>query len=61
MFALREGPLLSQFCGRGEFIDAVIERAVGVGCLVGTYERSPKDIEYVEDGAEIVEANAVAV
>jgi Raf kinase inhibitor-like YbhB/YbcL family protein len=58
MFALRAGPLLSQFCGRGEFIDAVMQRAVAVGCVIGTYERSPKDIEYVE---EVLEANAVAV
>jgi hypothetical protein len=29
-----------------------------VGCVIGTYERSPKDIEYVE---EVLEANAVAV
>jgi len=61
IFALREGPLLSQFCGRGEFIDAVLERAVGVGCVIGTYERSPKDIEDVEDMEEIADARAVAV
>jgi Raf kinase inhibitor-like YbhB/YbcL family protein len=60
MFALRAGPLLSQFCGRGEFIDAVLERAVGVGCVIGTYERDPKDIEDVEDAEELVETNAVA-
>jgi Raf kinase inhibitor-like YbhB/YbcL family protein len=60
MFALREGPLLSQFCGRGEFIDAVLERAIGVGCVIGTYERDPKDIEDVEDAEELVETNAVA-
>jgi Raf kinase inhibitor-like YbhB/YbcL family protein len=61
MFALREGPLLSQFCGRGEFIDAVLERAVGVGCVIGTYERAPKDIEEIEDSEEVLETNAVAV
>jgi Raf kinase inhibitor-like YbhB/YbcL family protein len=61
MFALRKGPLLSQFCGRGEFIDAVLDRAVGVGCVIGIYERSPKDIEDAEDSEEILETNAVAV
>jgi Raf kinase inhibitor-like YbhB/YbcL family protein len=60
IFALRKGPLLSQFCGRGEFIDAVLERAVGVGCVIGTYERDPKDIEEVEDAEELLETNAVA-
>jgi Raf kinase inhibitor-like YbhB/YbcL family protein len=61
MFALRAGPLLSQFCGRREFIDAVLERAVGVGCVIGTYERAPKDIEDAEDTEEVLETNAVAV
>ena len=61
MFALRAGPLLSQFCGRGEFIDAVLERAVGVGCVIGTYERAPKDIEEVEDTEEALQTSAVAV
>ena len=61
MFALREGPLLSQFCGRGEFIDAVLDRATAVGCLIGTYERSPRDVEDEEDIETIAETNAVAV
>ena len=61
MFALRAGPLLSQFCGRGEFIDAVLDRAVGVGCVIGTYERAPKDIEEIEDAGQILETTAVAV
>jgi phosphatidylethanolamine-binding protein (PEBP) family uncharacterized protein len=61
MFALRAGPLLSQFCGRGDFLGAVLERAVGVGCLIGVYERSPKDIEDVEDSGQTLETSAVAV
>jgi Raf kinase inhibitor-like YbhB/YbcL family protein len=61
MFALREGPLLSQFCGRGEFIDAVLERAVGVGCVIGIYERSPKELQDAEDTEEVLETSAVAV
>jgi len=61
MFALGEGPLLSQFCGRGEFIDAVLQRALGVGCVIGTYERAPKDIEDLEDSEDVVQTSAVAI
>lgn len=61
LFALRVGPLLSQFCGRGEFIDAVLERAVGVGCVIGTYERNPKDVEKIEEADELLDTSAVAV
>lgn len=61
LFALRAGPLLSQFCGRGDFIAAVLDRAIAVGCLIGTYERSPKDIEDEEDVEATVATNAVAV
>jgi Raf kinase inhibitor-like YbhB/YbcL family protein len=61
LFALRAGPLLSQFCGRGEFIDAVLDRAIAVGCLIGTYERSPKDIQDERDLEAITEPDAVAI
>jgi Raf kinase inhibitor-like YbhB/YbcL family protein len=61
LFALHAGPLLSQFCGRGELIEAVLDRAIAVGCLIGTYERSPKDIEDQEDAEAMIETNAVAV
>jgi Raf kinase inhibitor-like YbhB/YbcL family protein len=60
LFALAAGPSLSQFCGRGDFIHAVLERAIAVGCLIGTYERSPKDIEDQED-AEALQEGALAV
>jgi len=60
LFALRPGPLLSQFCGRGEFIDAVLERAIAVGCVIGTYERSPKDVEDEDDAEVITDTSAVA-
>jgi Raf kinase inhibitor-like YbhB/YbcL family protein len=60
LFALRSGPLLSQFCGRGEFIDAVLERAIAVGCVIGTYERAPKDVEDAEDAEMTAQTSAVA-
>ena len=60
LFALRKGPMLSQFCGRGDFIDAVLERAIGVGAVIGVYERAPKDIEDAEDTEELAETEAVA-
>ena len=44
LFALSTGPALSESCGRTEFIEAVLRRSIAVGCLIGTYERSPKVI-----------------
>jgi phosphatidylethanolamine-binding protein (PEBP) family uncharacterized protein len=61
LFALGTGPLLTPFCGRSEFIEAVLDRAIAVGCLIGTYERSPKDIEDEEESEEMVQTGAVAV
>ena len=40
VFALRGEPLTGEAPGRGAFIDLVLERAVAVGCLIGTYERT---------------------
>jgi Raf kinase inhibitor-like YbhB/YbcL family protein len=40
VFALREGPPFSEAPGRRAFIDLVLERAIAVGCLIGTYERA---------------------
>lgn len=42
VFALSAGPPFSQTPGRGEFIAAVLDRAIAVGCLIGTYERSAR-------------------
>jgi Raf kinase inhibitor-like YbhB/YbcL family protein len=39
LFALREGRKFSSTPGRQEFFDAVIDRAIAGGCLIGTYER----------------------
>lgn len=41
VFALRAGTPFSHAPGRGEVIEAILERAVAAGCLIGTYERSP--------------------
>ena len=40
VFALIEGPNFTTMPGRREFIAAVLNRAVAVGCLIGVYERS---------------------
>ena len=43
VFALRDGPPVEGAPGRRAFIDLVLERAVAVGCLIGTYERSSRE------------------
>jgi phosphatidylethanolamine-binding protein (PEBP) family uncharacterized protein len=40
VFALREGPPFSEAPGRRAFIDLVLDRAIAVGCLIGTYART---------------------
>lgn len=40
VFALMPGPSLSSPPGRREFIEIILNRAVAVGCLIGTYERA---------------------
>jgi Raf kinase inhibitor-like YbhB/YbcL family protein len=40
VFALSAGPPFSQAPGRGEFIAAILDRTLAVGCLLGTYQRS---------------------
>jgi Raf kinase inhibitor-like YbhB/YbcL family protein len=42
VFALRGGTPFSSVPGRREFIDVVLERALAVGCLIGTYERAER-------------------
>jgi len=39
VFALRAGAPFSHAPGRGEVIEAILDRAVAAGCLIGTYER----------------------
>ncbi len=40
VYALRAGAPFSTVPGRRELIAAVLDRAVAVGCLIGTYDRS---------------------
>jgi Raf kinase inhibitor-like YbhB/YbcL family protein len=42
MFALRAGAPFSMAPGRGEFIEVVLDRAIAVGCLIGTYQREER-------------------
>jgi Raf kinase inhibitor-like YbhB/YbcL family protein len=44
VFALRGGPPVPEALGRRAFIDLVLERAIAVGCLIGTYERSDREL-----------------
>ena len=39
LFALSIGPEFSETPGRGEVLEAIRERAIASGCLIGTYER----------------------
>ncbi len=53
VYALRGGAPFSNAPGRREFIQAILERALAVGCLIGTYERSERahsDAEATEKG-----------
>ena len=43
VFALREGPPFSKTAGRKEFVDTILDRAIAVGCLIGTYERGTSE------------------
>jgi Raf kinase inhibitor-like YbhB/YbcL family protein len=40
IYALIAGKPFSEVPGRREFIEFVLDRAIGVGCLIGTYERA---------------------
>jgi Raf kinase inhibitor-like YbhB/YbcL family protein len=48
VFALRAGAAFSKTVGRGEFIRAILDRAIAVGCLIGVYERSPTKTSEIE-------------
>jgi len=53
IFALRDGAPFSRAPGRQEIFDAILERAIAAGCLIGTYERARR-VPLTEDspGAE---------
>ena len=55
IFALREGEAFSEVAGRREFIEVVRARAIGVGCLIGTYERSERL------ATDVMEENAIVL
>jgi len=57
VFALRPGPAFSNHAGRREFIDAVLDRALAVGCLIGTYERAERAVS--QTGMQATEETAV--
>ena len=42
LFGLSAGATPDAALGRGAFIDLILDRAVAVGCLIGTYERSER-------------------
>ncbi len=48
VFALGPGVPFSSAPGRGEFLETVLGRSVGVGCLIGTYERSATEKAEIE-------------
>jgi Raf kinase inhibitor-like YbhB/YbcL family protein len=52
VFALRAGAAFSKTVGRNEFIKAVFDRAIAVGCLIGVYERAPTQISEIEEEAQ---------
>jgi Raf kinase inhibitor-like YbhB/YbcL family protein len=42
LFALRSGPAFSASVGRKEFIQVILDRAIGMGGLIGLYERGAR-------------------
>jgi Raf kinase inhibitor-like YbhB/YbcL family protein len=62
VFALGAGQPFSSTPGRREFIDVVLEHAIGVGCLIGTYERAQRvGIQIKEQGGRRWTAEARGV
>ena len=61
-FALRDRPAFSAGLGRHELVEAVLDRAVAAGCLVGLYERAQRqkmrDANAFEDTVPAEEAPA---
>jgi Raf kinase inhibitor-like YbhB/YbcL family protein len=49
VFALQAGAAFSKTVGRSEFIKAILDRAIAVGCLIGLYERSPAKTSEIEE------------
>lgn len=53
LFALGPGEPFAEAPGRRALIDAIMSRAVGVGCLLGTYERDAREDAPLARGAEM--------
>jgi Raf kinase inhibitor-like YbhB/YbcL family protein len=53
VFALMAGADFSSVPGRREFINVILNRAVAVGCLIGTYERAARAGADSEAGASL--------
>ena len=53
VFALAAGAPFSEVPGRREFIETVLERAIGVGCLIGTYERAARTTIEAPESVEL--------
>jgi hypothetical protein len=51
LFALSEGPAFSGTPGRDAVLDAIRERAIASGCLIGTYERPDGSVKVGETQA----------
>jgi Raf kinase inhibitor-like YbhB/YbcL family protein len=49
VFALKAGAAFSKTVGRSEFIKAILDRAIAVGCLIGIYERSPTKTSEIDE------------
>jgi phosphatidylethanolamine-binding protein (PEBP) family uncharacterized protein len=60
VFALAEGAAFSASPGRQELFDAISERAIAAGCLIGVYER-PQRARIQDSGAEDAANNEVDV
>ena len=61
LFALGPGALLSEAPGRKAFIDMILDRAIAVGCLIGTYERADREAAGEGEGAAYLSDTSAAV
>jgi Raf kinase inhibitor-like YbhB/YbcL family protein len=59
VFALRAGAPFSHTVGRGEFIKTILDRAIGVGCLIGVYERAPSKTSEIEEEERELQASPI--
>jgi len=53
VFALSEGKPFSKVPGRGELLDAILARALGSGCIIGTYIRENLELQPIV-GDEVI-------